>query len=357
MIELKTCAECGVPEYITREHLWLDNGDIVQSRDQGHRMAFFESENIDPLFRNIESIIGVPIEPMVTTTVRRAVRQYVSLLIPDEVKNLIHGKVVGPIPIATAIMDVANMMGQGRQELVGYRYEKDDQDFYTVTVSEPFSLLMFSGTIAGAVEAVLEVERGVTYEEVSENVYKINVFPDSHPARMKERLRMQRYFRWAGNRDLEKCATCGGPRALCDYQWHLDRGVISNKYSGRRMVMIGPQELDVVFKELEKELGDTVPKIIVEAQRRFTASGFFTLWDVKDVEDFGNQLALRGLGNLRDFQISRRGLRMRLDNAVLHLMIVGLLQGAFDAAMSVDSRVDWEFSERGTLEMEVIHAS
>jgi hypothetical protein len=353
MIELKTCPECGVPEYITGEHLWMDNGDIVQSRDEGHRMVFFEGGNMDPLFRNIESIVGVPIEPIVTAAVRRSVRQYVSLLIPDEIKDMIHGKVLDPLPVALAMMDVGNMMGHGRQELVGYRYEKDDQDYYSVKVFEPFSVPVLSGTIAGAVEAVLEGERGVTCEELSEDTYKVTVFPASHPAGLKERLQMQRYLRWAGDRALEKCATCGGPKALSGYQWHLDRGVISSRASDRRMVVMGPQELDVVFDELGSELGETVPKVVVEAQRRFAASGFYSIGDVEDVEDFGSQLALRGLGNLRDFQISRRGMRMRMDNAVLHLMVVGALQGAFDAAMGVDSRVEWELLERGALEMEV----
>ena len=60
--EAKLCPECGVPGYVVSEHVWLPSGAIVQNRDEKHRMVFFESENIDLLFRGIEEIIGVPIE-------------------------------------------------------------------------------------------------------------------------------------------------------------------------------------------------------------------------------------------------------------------------------------------------------
>jgi len=67
MVDLKVCPECGVPDYITGEHLWLNNGDIVQTRDQGARLVLIEGENIDPLIRNIQEIISLPIEQIVIT--------------------------------------------------------------------------------------------------------------------------------------------------------------------------------------------------------------------------------------------------------------------------------------------------
>jgi hypothetical protein len=59
--EWEICPECGVPAYFTREHRWLDNGDIVHSRDMERRLVFIESENIDPLLHGIEDLIGVSI--------------------------------------------------------------------------------------------------------------------------------------------------------------------------------------------------------------------------------------------------------------------------------------------------------
>jgi hypothetical protein len=80
------------------------------------------------------------------------------------------------------------------------------------------------------------------------------------------------------------------------------------------MAMIGPHELEPVFRGLEEELGDTIPRAVVEAQRRFSSSGFYDHEVVLDEGDFRKQLALRGLGNLRSLEASKRGLNMLLDN-------------------------------------------
>ena len=42
-----------------------------------------------------------------------------------------------------------------------------------------------------------------------------------------------------------------------------------------------------------------------------------------------------------------------MENAVLHLMLVGMMQGIFDAALDLDSTVDWEYTKDGVLELEV----
>lgn len=140
---------------------------------------------------------------------------------------------------------------------------------------------------------------------------------------------------------------------LLGYQWDLDRGVIVNVATDRRMVMMGPQELDLIFDELKEELGETIDQTIVEAQRLFTRGGFYSIEDVATEEDFRAVLALKGLGNLKEITVKRKGLRMRLGNAALPLMVVGMMQGAFETLLGVDSSVEWSLSEDWDLEIEV----
>jgi hypothetical protein len=357
MTEIKVCPVCGVPEYITSEHLWLNNGDIVQKRDQVARLVIMESENIDPLLQNIEEIIGVPIEHIVITTVRRAVRSYVSRIVPDDVKDLIQKKEMDPVPIALAMIDVAKMMGHGDQEYVDYRYKGDKDDYYIVKMIEPYSVPMVSGTIAGAVEAVFSRSEGVTYEQESPTVYKVKSVPSAHPEELKQRMHMERYQHRDGDIELERCEACGGPKALSAYQWHVDRGVIIDQNSKRRLVMMGPEEVERIFVELKNELGETIDQVIVEAQRRFTKSGFYSISDANTEEDFRNLLALRGMGNLKEIVYHKNGMHMRLDNAALPLMGVGMMQGVYEKFTGEPSSVEWEFSEEGNLEIAVSRTS
>lgn len=357
MLDLKVCAECGVPEYITGEHLWLNNGDIVLNRAQRSRMIFFESDNFDPLFHNIEQIMGLSIEHIIMDAVARATRAYMSLMIPKEVLSLIRNKELDSMPVALATIDIARMLGYGNVKTLRSRYEQDDDDYYIAEIIEPFSMPILSAALAGTIEVIRSADYGFSYERLSQNSYKVTASPSPRPEVLEQKMHARAYHHKDGDIDLERCPSCGGPRVLSDYQWHLDRGVITNRAKGRRMIMMGAQELEPVFEALESELGETVNEVVVEAQRRITAGGFYSIRDYASVEDFRSQLALEGLGNLRRLEIGRRGLSMRLDNASLHLIGTGIMQGIFDAAFDTNSRVEWELSEKGDLEIEVTPVS
>ena len=159
-----------------------------------------------------------------------------------------------------------------------------------------------------------------------------------------------------GDAELARCAGCGGPAALAGYKWYPDRGIVKNTHTGKRMAMLG-SETDAIFAELEREFGRIIPRAVVEAQRRFVKTGFYSIDEVGDEGDIRTQLALRGLGDLREIKMGKRGVYLRLDNAGLHLMVVGLVQGLFEMAFGIESSVDWELSSDGDLELEVIPKS
>ncbi len=248
---------------------------------------------------------------------------------------------------------ISQSMGRGKLELVSCRYEKDEHDFCKFRMTEPFSIPLCCGARAAGIEAILGYAHGVTCEETSPDVYTITVFPFKHPVEFAGRMLPEDYRHEPGGIELVMCSSCGGPRALSEYRWHQNRGVILNESTGQRMVLLAPHELDPVFQELEKELGETIPQIVVEAQRRITKTGFYSMGDISDLLNLRTQFALRGLGELCEFSFSKQGLNMRLENTVLHLMVTGIVQGLFEIANDRDSTVRWEFSGKGDLEVEV----
>ena len=351
MTEVDICPECGVPAYITNEHLWLESGNIVQKRMQANRMVFIESENLDPLFRGIGEIIDMPIEDAVITTKRRATKGYLSHVMSDDVKILLKNQEISWVPVHDGLMRIARVMGFGRYEVQRYRYERGESDYITETISEPYSVPLACGDMIGVFEVLFGCELGGSYRKLSPDVYEMIGYVSNHPPELKSKLHFKRYEQGKGNIELVRCASCGGPLSLNDYRWFLNRGVIANASSDTRMVMTGT-ELDVIFDELERELGDALPQAIVESQRRHIRIGYY---DIKIMGRLGlrEQLALRGLGCLRELETSEKGLSMRLDNAVLYLIVVGIVQGLYEQAWDTDSRVEWELSEEGDLEVEV----
>jgi hypothetical protein len=354
MQQIKLCPECKAPEQITGDHLWLNSGVIVHKASQTSRMAFIECGNLDPLFKGIGEIIGMPIDHMVTDIARRTAAIYLSNQIPSHVRDAIRKQESGLDSIIDAMIVTSKLFGLGKYELVDIRTEGDEGDYNITRIAEPYSLLIGVGTIAGSRQALSGRPAAVSYKEVSPGVYDVKASAGELPEELEERMHFKEYHHRSGDIELEKCATCGGPKALSGFKWHLDRGVIINTHTTRRMALLGPANLDPIFDVLEEELGETIPRTVVEAQKRFVKSGFYSIEEVGDEGDFRTQLALRGLGDLQEIKIGAKGLHMHIDNAAVHLMIVGLAQGLFEMAFDVDSQVEWELSEEGDLEVAVV---
>jgi hypothetical protein len=291
---------------------------------------------------------------MIITAGRRAYRGYLRSFIPREIREKIKGGELDYGPIDAAFCDIGRLNGVGSFEQVERRYQRDEHDFDTVLVNEPYSVPLTVAAHVGAIELLTGIDQGYTYEEKSPDVYHVTAFPSPHPGELKERLWFHPHEHTDGDIEFETCATCGGPAALSGFQWYSNRGIIVSSNTKRRMAIQGDVLLDPVFHELEAELGDAVPRAVVEAQRRFTRSGFYTLEDITDEGDFRSQLSLRGLGNLKELSMKRKRMYMRMENAALPLIIIGLAQGFFEIGFGIDSTgVEWELCDDGGLEAEV----
>lgn len=347
------CPECGVPRQFVENHTWLDNGVIVQSTDRKHRMVIMESENLDNLYRGIEEIIGIPMERIVIETKRRATREYIDRLVPEEVKDMVFRKELDIELLIQANNNIARIMGYGDVHVKGYRLEFDEGDYLEEEVKHPYSIPMWCGDLAGAVEAVTRRDNDVEYRMISPDAVEIKAFPAEHPPQFQGRLELKDYHLLEGEVGLDRCKTCGGPLGLSVLKWTLDDGIINDTTTGRRVVMLGPAYQEAVFEELERELGEEIPHAIVEAQRRFVRSGFYRVKEIESEEQFRKLLALRGLGNLRTLALEGDRLRVRLENAALHLLIVGLLQGYLETLTGRDSDAEWDLTPEGALELEI----
>lgn len=354
MSAMELCPECNAPLRFTREHRWLTNGEIVQASDEHNRVAFMECENLDPLFANIQEISGRPIEKLVVETAKRGIRYYLKAFVPDIVTEQVLSGRLDLKALDDAFMELSRPLGAGRYEFVDMRFERDNVDYYTVSINQPYSILLAAAAHGAAMEAILGYDHDVTLTEIGPGRMNITAFPRRRPDADDSAKQTWPYF-GAGKGDfsLEACGTCGGPARLSNFNWQLDKGIVKNLSTGRRMAMLGGGLLDPVFFALESELGESFGRTVVEAQRRFVRTGFYSSKGVGNEGDIRSEFALRGLGNLKGVRVGRNGVTMRMDNASLHLLVVGLIQGLFEMAFGMDSSVDWEMSGEGDLAVQV----
>lgn len=352
-MDVNLCPECNIPEPFGQGQVWLNNGDIVQKVNPEARLGFIECENLDPLFANIGDIIGMNIEKMVVNLTARGTEKYMSSLVPAVVKEMVQAKQMDPGTFVAPVVVFCHIVGFGKYEVIDSRYERDEDDYSITRIEAPFSVPEAAGAIAGVLSATVGGEHAVTYREVSPGIYEFRTSWTEYPEELVEKLQTSRYQHRDADIELERCATCGLPKALSGFNWLLDRGLIVNRHSKRRMAVLGPELLDVLFMALEAELGEDIPAAVVEAQRRFVRTGFFSIDELSDEGDFRLQLALRGMGNLRELKMGTQGMHLRVDNAACNLLLVGMVQGLFEMIFDVSSSVEWELSAGGDLEVEV----
>ncbi len=353
MRETPVCPECGVPEHITREHSWLSDGSIVQTRHQEHRMAFLETENFDPLYLGIGELVKVPIIPIIMNVTRRSTRSYIERLIPEEVRRLVRAGGVDIREVFEIMYDIARVMGYGNGRLLEYRFGDEEEDYSVTRFDHPCSKPIIAGTVAGTVEAYMGCDYGMTMEEKQPDAIEVKVFHAEHPREWKKRFWTSIYSPREGGVDLKRCETCGGPLALKGFTWNLRMGIIRSATTDRRMGLIAPSMMESVLSELEDELGPTIPEVVIEAQRRFVRGGFYRIDEVVGEQEMRDELALRGLGEIKRLSLGRRGVELHLDNPRLHLIVVGITQGLFELAFGIESRVEWELDEAGSLRVKV----
>jgi len=353
MAELELCPECGAPSYITSELLWLDSGVIVQRRDPKHRVVFLECENLDPLFAGIGEIVGRSIESIVVEGRRKGARDYVLQFIPEGFHEQLSKDSSVLEPAVSSQLAATRFMGFGLATLVDLHYEGDEGDYVIIRLEDPFSVPLWCGSLLGGCEAIAGGEWEVEYESIPDGDCELRAVRSRLPTEMKREATRKDYIYRPGNVDLKKCATCGGPAVLSRFRWQLDRGLIGSAYTDRRITINGETGLQDVFDELEKELGEAISRVVIEAQRRFIKTGFFSIEGLLSEADFRTQFAYRGLGDLSEFRMGATGLNMRLENPALHHSVIGFAQALFEMAFDVESNVDWEINTVGDLLVKV----
>ena len=347
MAGLKTCKTCGVPLRVGKGHVWNSDGTITQRRDPDHRMLFFDSDSLDSLFSNIEKLIGVPIEKIVIESKARATRTYISHMIRGAKGQI--ARIVGLERIVTRVVEQGKVMGYGDIKVLEFNWK---ENYMECEIGNPYSLALFCGDLRGANEAIRIVVGTVTYEEIGPDRYLIKNFEAPHAPELEDRLLPTAKPRKPGNIEFNRCPGCGAPLEISRFKWDLERGIITHDDTGMRMALFGPTGLEVIFEELERELGDTIPDAIVEAQRMHAERSMRPRWKVAQPQDIRNWLAIQGLGNLAELEpVGESGFTVRIENPALPLIIVGTAKGFYEFMTDRKGSVSWELTDDGDLKM------
>ncbi len=358
---MERCAYCGLPSLVGQAHRWEPNGVITLTNSPHNRVIFFECEAIDGIFRGIESLVGVPIEHIVIESRARETKRYIERIYPPEVMHVgdvIHDygseeweKLKATIrAVGQNIIDIGRVYGYGYTRQSELWETGDPYPWRVQTTTDPYSIIFSAADNLGSIEVIEGREMWVRYQEIERNTYRIEVFPGEHPVELKERLKARRYPFKAGDIEYDPCPECGIPLEVSQRIWDPEGGVIKDQDTGRRMALFGPLSVDAIFDDLALELGEAIQETVIEAMRRYIRMAWAVEEWRRDAETFRRMIAVRGMGNLARFDGDRSHLTVTVENAAMHLPMVGAIQALVEMAYRVDrSTVEWEMAEDGDL--------
>lgn len=327
MSELKRCKRCGVPLNCGKAHSWNPDGTITERSDPDHRMVIFESDGIGILFSNIEELLGTSIEKIIIESKARATKSYISHLIKGPKGTL--ARLVGLERIIGRVIDQGRALGYGDIKLVDYDWNRFE---LTCDVKNPYSLALFCGDFRGSAEALRKMPGTVTYKRIGDNHFVVEGRKAKPEEGLKERLIPKPPPRKPGNIEYEKCPVCKTPKEISSYVWDLEKGTIFDPKTSLRLAVFGPEGLDVIFEELENELGETIPEAIIEAQRRRAETILSQCKEEMGREAIQRILGLHGLGNLLSLESEGSSTKARIANPALPLILVGWAQALYEKA-------------------------
>ncbi len=373
MSGIEFCESCGAPLMISRDLRWEKNGVISIPSAPANRMIMFECEPIDGLFKGIEELIGLPIEHIVVESRSRETRRLTQRTYPVAVRKILDGKGGRPEgegldissqeretllstmrAITESLVDRGRIFGYGDQHLGELWDEGRDYPWRKLYLSNPYSLLFQAADNLGWVEAFEGADMWVRYGKTDEERHVAEVYPSEHPVDLQERAARKEPNTSPGISRFDRCVECGIPLDVARHQWNADRGTITDPDTGRRIAIFDPASMDGIFDDLQSELGEAIQSTVIEAMKGFVKEG----WELKPWSrppfSFQKMFSVRGLGKLVSFKGNRDRVSIIIENACLHLCVVGMMQALTELAYRLEgSDLDWQLGDDNMLSITV----
>jgi len=342
------CHRCKVPHILVAEHAWGSNGTIILSRDPAHRMVIIDNVALTNILDSISGRIGIPLDNIIVEAKRKSGKHFMDALLSGVkgivARNLISAKVYQQISKQVSIL------GLGHAELVSYKRHR----FLEGMATDAYNAPALTGDICGAFESVERCQAAALFEHRENGDIRIQISrADRQRSEYEDRFAYQPPPALPGDNIFELCPVCKAPLELGrQYDFDMDRGLIHEVKTGHRVVLTGAMTLNNLFGELEKEIGEEIPHLIMTIEKERVKEVIARKEKTLDFSEEGYQrfmktLRLRGMGNGRNVTMTGDHVEVRVDNPYYEPLVAGFLAGFYEVATGMPAVVEWTPANRG----------
>ena len=349
---MRICSICGFPKKFARFFDWRSDGTIVSTdrSKTSSKITFLEVDEIDGIFNDLSDTIGIPVDRFLIQAQKGLGKALYASLPVRHVQKIPNNRFLRPQFLARMMVrliapDIAGL-GDGRLSLDRYRAGEVLVLRFKNSCVKP----LLVGGAAGMYESIEEMPGSRATYAVEENGDLVVTLEHSETAEKEERLYLEEIPPGEGKVTYRRCSDCGVPLlASSSFEWRLKEGVIINRLTGRREVVIAVQSVNAILRELERELGEEIPSILRDHQKRYTAKRLRDA-DTSDADAFWEErfmeMAVRGLGYPRDFTRTGSSIKVHINDAYNQDLYAAKLAGAFEVLNGTTSAIHWQIRKR-----------
>lgn len=351
---MRECSVCGFPRRLSRFLEWHSDGTVIGSVRPRIPVMFLRVDEWETIFSDLADAIGMPVDHIMIEA-----QKGIGKDLYDMVRSVYYGIDARRVPnnaflrpqwLAKFIVwgmrrDLARL-GAGRPRVIMYR----TGEAMVLGFSNPCMVPMIVGNCLGIYESVEEMTGSqARYGFANGDLVIRMTHADARPE-SEGRLYLEEVEPGTGSLTYDRCPRCGVPllvaRAL---KWDISRGAVLNRINGEREGIISVQSVNAILRELEKELGEDVIRILYDAQKNYSTRD---LQD-KTFEDPGafwdsylTNMALRGLGYPDRFDRSEGSLAVEIKTAYNQDLYAARLAAGLEKVTGRESQIDWETREQ-----------
>ncbi len=342
---LGACRACGLPRALSLTQAWSD-GCIVDKTSGSASLCIYEAAYPALLVSELEAELGVPLQRIVYHAGTHAAVKVLGVLYESHPR-------VGRLLFSAPLHTLTERMLVGFGKAIGVAdvriVERRRGEGATVSITDPFDLSNCLAIISG----ILQIADGsrISYDILEGNGSYLVSFKSAAGEDVEEEA-YRRLFaenltpsRVNGQVSLARCRKCGAPAgvgSLLDFD--LQRGLITDRSDGERMIFMGLHGLNSILRELGRELGSCVDELLIAFERRNLArrlerGGSAPAWGEEVLREY---LALRGFGHLEAMRESGGTCDIVVGNAFLAPVVVGRLLAIWERAGGREGSVEYE---------------
>ncbi len=351
---MRYCQRCGVTRMLTSELKWSPNGTISLAREVGHRMVFIDNDALNHILDGIAGRIGIPLDRIIQEAKRKSGKDFMDAVLSGAkgvvARNLAGTRVYG------RLSRQIGMLGLGRAEVTAYRRHA----FLEGTVENAYNAAAITGDTCGAFESVELCCATARFESGDGGAVTLSVErAGAPPPGYADRFDYASPPILPGRNIYELCPVCKAPLALGEqYSFDAEKGVITDRKTGHRVVVVGVMTLTNLFGELERELGGEVPRMIAEIEKERVKAVILSKAADRDTTEAGylrymKTLELKGMGNGTSAALSDGKVDVCVDNPYYEPLVAGFLAGFYEATAGEAASFDWTDAGAGHTEITI----